>query len=123
MSKRIILSFILVALAGVLLLGNALLTGGIGARLALRAELNNWRAGEPSDALDREVFGSRRSSPPILIEYEIIKGERREVGWHEYTVNLTFTTRAGGRPVEQHRFRLRKEGLFSGWDIESPYRY
>lgn len=108
-AKRLIIigSLILVALiAGYLLLST---TGIGGAENALAEKLDGWRNGNS--------YGR-----PILIDYEIVKGkETKADGSYVFTVNLTFTTPAGGRPVEQELYWVEKDGLMGKWKVDGPH--
>lgn len=107
-----------VVLFGVLLLLNWAMGPG-SPKSAVASELDKWKRGEPSSASEAGFYQARR---PILVNYEIIGVDDGAFGDTEVTVQLMFTTGAGGKPVALHKFRL-AESASGEWKIKTPYRY
>jgi len=75
------------------------------ARQFLVEDLENWRKGSHSAT---GLWSSHQND--VLVNYEIVAFQQIEsevwrIGY-EAVVNLTFSTAIGGRPLEQHRFKL-----------------
>lgn len=97
--------------------GQPTVTPAESAKQALIEALDDWRAGDPSDAA-KPLLTDRLVTRPLLVDYDIVR-IRGSYSNFRATVNLTFSTVAGGRPVEQHHFYLAREE--SGWRIRNPF--
>lgn len=130
-SKGLVITAI--ATATVIVLGVAvwMLMGGVGgnpeddaqdqAVAYVERELQDWRAGQDTDL----CMDVRR---PILLSYEIVNtqpkprynanGPQR----FDITVQLTFSSAVGGRPVDQHTFTVEGDPETGEWKLSSvPY--
>ena len=78
-----------------------------------------WRAGEKSAAVTSYSYPPEI---PILVDYDIVSEAGDSVGGsYRFVVQLTFSSRIGGRPVEQHTYTVRKSSLSDSWEVKYPY--
>ncbi|MEM9109135.1 MAG: hypothetical protein AAGC72_03855 [Planctomycetota bacterium] len=89
----------------------------------VEAELDAWRAGRESELCSPLV-------QPILVQYDIVEvtpSDERDDGINrdafEFTVQLTFTNEAGGRPVILHRYLVRRSASDGEWEIRENTKY
>lgn len=94
-------------------------SGESGAKSYVEKELSAWRAGKDTELCD-SLFGTGQL---ILVDYTTVDTEKNEVFDNAYdvTVQLTFTTRAGGRPLELHTFTVENDG--GGWAVMGSTKY
>lgn len=131
-SKGLVITAI--ATATVLVLGVAvwMLMGGAGgnpeddaqeqAVAYVEQELQDWRAGRETDL----CIPVRQ---PILVEYDIVDVQPNVRYYAEpterifdITVQLTFSSVVGGRPVKQHTFTVKGEPETNQWELSGiPY--
>ncbi|MFN3166133.1 MAG: hypothetical protein ACE37H_03610 [Phycisphaeraceae bacterium] len=89
-----------------------------GARSYMEEQLDAWRGGNGTD-----LVGT--TSTPVLVSYEIVDIEERrlDVLIYRFNVQLEFSTRGGGRPVELHGFLARWNESDGVWKVTDDSRY
>jgi len=89
-----------------------------GARSYLEDQLTDWRGDDGTDLFEGTF-------QPILVSYEIVNVREApgDTLTYAFVVQLEFTTRAGGRPIEQHTFRVRWSDSEGEWKVVDESRY
>lgn len=95
-----------------------------GARSYVADSLSAWKKGRDSP-IREPLYSLSSQSPPILVDYEIVDSTKvgSSPNRYEVTAQLTFSTLAGGSPVEQVRFRVRWDRDTTSWKVFDSYQY